>query len=568
MSYSKTFSMLRCYDVCCGGGGLSLGFSQVGAHIIGGIDIDPYAVQTCRKNLKLANWEQINLFDFVAKLRGDKNHVARQANVLLAGLPCQGFSIAGKGNPKDERNYLYVPLLEAVSTIVPDLVVFENVQGILHKRNSAVFQDIRGRFKALGYSVTYRVLNASAFGVAQLRWRLFLVASRPFPADLVFEALERQYQRVTVRQLLKGCPRKRPKPQIGHVFMQHGERVVEKLRYLRPGGPISYRRLDWGTPAFTIISGHRALPVHPSEPRAISPREAARLQGFPDSYLFAGAMSRQIEQVANATPPPVAKEIARAIAKAWSGHLRPKSQISLCLAEQVSDELLSPLGAVFTAYHSRHDDNFPWRNTTNAFHILLAEVLLQRTDRFKAAKVWKELVHTCASARKTSKLNGSDLQPVFKGVGIFSRAETIIELAQTITKFYGGRVPENRDELASLPGVGQYIASAVRVVAFGAQDFPVDSNAFRFVQRYFGIQVHGRKSEATAIRETMKRHVPEGKSREFLFGFLDFMSEICRHYQPDCNSCLLQDSCKSMRLAGQLDEVRPKQDQGTIVAMG
>jgi len=93
--------------------------------------------------------------------------------------------------------------------------------------------------------------------------------------------------------------------------MRHSQRVIDKIKSIAPGkGPISYRRLETDL-ARTLVAGHRALPVHPTLDRTISVREAARIQGFPDSYVFCGPRAEQPLQVANAVPPPVAFAIAR-----------------------------------------------------------------------------------------------------------------------------------------------------------------------------------------------------------------------------------------------------------------
>ena len=104
--------------------------------------------------------------------------------------------------------------------------------------------------------------------------------------------------------------------------MKHSRRVVAKIKAIRPGGgPISYRRLDVDV-ARTLVAGHRALPVHPIEHRAITVREAARIQGFPDTYFFCGPRSSQPLQVANAVPPALARAVAREL-RGFARSLRP-----------------------------------------------------------------------------------------------------------------------------------------------------------------------------------------------------------------------------------------------------
>ena len=101
------------------------------------------------------------------------------------------------------------------------------------------------------------------------------------------------------------------------------------------------------------------------------------------------------------------------------------------------------------------------------------------------------------------------------------------------------------DDLLRLPGVGIYIASAVRVFSFGKKDFPIDSNAFRFVSRYFGVTLHIKKSEARQLREFMTPLIPSERPREYVYGFLDFAATICRPREPRCKCCPLLRSCKS-----------------------
>src|SRR5439155_5690430 len=99
----------------------------------------------------------------------------------------------------------------------------------------------------------------------------------------------------------------------------HGPEVVRKIQKIKPGeGPISYRRLE-RSEARTLIAGHRALPVHPTQHRAISVREAATIQGFPRNYIFCGPRTEQPLQVANAVPPPLAEAVARTVLTCLKG---------------------------------------------------------------------------------------------------------------------------------------------------------------------------------------------------------------------------------------------------------
>jgi A/G-specific adenine glycosylase len=333
--------------------------------------------------------------------------------------------------------------------------------------------------------------------------------------------------------------------------MNHGARVRAKLRKLKPGGPISYRRLLWNQPAPTLVAGHRALPVHPSQPRAISVREAARLQGFDDSYLFEGSNSSQIIQVANAVPPPLAEAIARAVSRAGAHDSRVRGPLYQRLAARVTAGLQRRLTRTFRGIFHGGTRRFPWRRLRTPFRILITEILLQRTNAELAETVWRDVLRLVPTAKAAAVVDLRSLGALTRRIGIRSRARTIKELGTLILRRHNGRVPEAFDDLLRLPGVGLYIASAVRCVRFGQRDFPVDSNGFRFVSRYFGVRIRGKKSEARQIREFISELMPRENVAEYVYGFLDFAATVCRPLKPQCAKCPLCSTCKRYGVAAE-----------------
>ncbi|GEM_PF-545337 len=534
---------LKCYDVCCGAAVFSLGFQKAGFKILGGIDIDKHAIKTAKRNLPYANWRPQSIQELSKFLKRNTGHLIYSADVILAGLPCQGFSVAGNRDPDDKRNELFKYLLRIVKMVQPEFVVIENVQGLLSETNKKVFSKIVDGLKKLNYDVDHRLYDAANFGTPQHRKRVFIIASKGSKARFIFEGIRFEEERQNVRDALKGLPARRQIKKHNHTFMVHSSRVEKRIKEIRGTNIISYRRLKWNKPSLTIISGHNALPVHPKENRAISIREAARIQGIPDSFVFEGPRTEQTVQVANAVPFPMAFHTARAIKNSQLG-VPPNEG---ALYKRLSSRLNGTgdlLRKGFVAYYKKNGREFPWRKTANHHEILLTEALLQRTKGEMVNGQWKKIVNTSKLTGEGYRLNRRILQSAVRKLGIFSRADSIRNIFATLHQYFRNNVPQNFDELKNIPGVGNYIASAVRTFAFNIPDFPVDSNAFRFVQRFFGVDVTGKKSEARQIREFMNTIIDKRKPKEFVYGFLDFCAQICKPRNPNCHLCFLKEHCR------------------------
>jgi len=546
---TRPTSKLRCFDLCCGAGALSEGFRRAGAEILGGIDVDADALRTARTNHASGRWEQIPIEQLAKNLNQWRSHPVWEANTILAGLPCQGFSAAGNRDPDDPRNVLYRHLLKIVAKVRPSLVVAENVPGILAPPNRWALSSLERGLRRLGYDVAVRILCSVLFGVPQLRKRVFVVGISEGSADWVFECLRPKNDRVSVRAAFKGLPATKEIATLSHTFMNHGERVRAKLVRMKPRGPISYRRLVSNQPAPTLVAGHRALPVHPKQPRSITVREAARLQGFVDDYAFEGSRSSQIVQVANAVPPPLATTVANAALRTVPHRRRIFGPVFKQLAGHDSPEVRRRFTRTFISFYDQDGRSFPWRAITKPFPLLVTEILLQRTNGELACREWQKIIRLVPTAHAAANVDLRSLGSCIARLGIRSRAATIKRLGAWLLEIQKGRVPWHFDELLQIPGVGLYIASAVRVFAYGIPDFPVDSNAFRFVSRFFNVPFVGKKSEARQIREFMVRLVPAKRCREYVYGFLDFAAAICGPRKPSCDRCSLRSECRYPRSA-------------------
>lgn len=306
---------MKVISLFSGAGGMDIGFHAAGFEPAICVDNDAESCKTLRANTGWPIFEgDIREFSYVGSADG-----------VIGGPPCQGFSSAGKGNPDDPRNFLWKEYFRIVTQTKPEFIVLENVTGMLHAKNRKHLTELVSELEALGFIVNYGVLNAADFGVAQNRRRLFVVAGRGFAIELPKPSCSRAK---TVREAIGDLMRKKNAP--NHMPNQHADHVVRRWDRLGPGETDpNYRRarLDPDLPSTTIRAGgghgprgdHLAgfhPPIHYSLPRQLTVREAARLQGFPDSWIFQGSKTAQGRQVGNAVAPPVAEAVARSVIEA------------------------------------------------------------------------------------------------------------------------------------------------------------------------------------------------------------------------------------------------------------
>lgn len=307
---------LTSLEVCAGAGGQARGLELAGFGHAGVVEIDSDCCKTLALNRPTWRVHEADLNEFDAS-----NY--KGVDLFAGGLPCPPFSVAGKQlGPNDERN-LFPAALRIIDQVRPKAIMIENVRGFL----SAVFEDYRGFIKSelhkLGYETHWRLLNASDYGVPQLRPRVVIVALKhdikdsfewptpnPHDAPTVGEALydlmaERgwlgarrwQLQADDIAPTLVGGSKKHGGPDLGPT---RARKAWASLGV--NGGSIAEEAPDWdfvGMPRLTV-------------------RMAARIQGFDDSWQFYGKKTAAYRQVGNAFPPPVAKAVAKKISLAIS----------------------------------------------------------------------------------------------------------------------------------------------------------------------------------------------------------------------------------------------------------
>jgi DNA (cytosine-5)-methyltransferase 1 len=338
---------LRVVDLFCGVGGFSIGFENAGFDVILKADNNPHVAESVRANFPHSDFVHGDLSEAFTKRLIKKKVGSQKIDVLVGGPPCQGFSIYGKrrfmreGHGSDARNDLVFTFVNYAEMLDPDWVIMENVPGIESYADGAYVRSIVKRLQALGFTrVEYKVLNAADFGVPQLRRRFILIATRtnlvlPWPKPK-FHSDPKSWQKKhrSIAEVITDLTHVGDDCFDNHIFPKHHLIVSERYKFIKQGEKLNpsvlpgHLRLGMKTgkevkqyskvafrlhpdrPAPTMVPGHNAFPVHPTENRTLTIREVARIQTFPDHITFKGTVIERGLQVGNAFPPLLAQVIA------------------------------------------------------------------------------------------------------------------------------------------------------------------------------------------------------------------------------------------------------------------
>ena len=361
-------------DLFCGAGGFAVGCGFAGFSSVLGIDHFQPAMSTWIYNHPnaLGCLGDIRKIDpcKIQKMLAEKG--INKINLLTGGVPCQGFSLANrKHNDFDERNFLFLEYMKYVNVFKPDYIILENVSGMRSTAGGKFEKDIITSMEELGYTATVKLINAADFGVPQVRQRLVFVGVKKgqgfsekfvFPegsyaaisADAqmnMFEAGKKPYLTVfdaisdlpelanserkdqysldpitDYQKIMRGIDNQygiqKPDKLFNHEAPTHPDETIKKIANTIPGNPMYDKfkqriRLAYSNPSPTQLAGGIRPQFqfgHPTQPRGLTIRERARIQSFPDSYVFKGGITQERVQTGNAVPPlmiyAVAKEIA------------------------------------------------------------------------------------------------------------------------------------------------------------------------------------------------------------------------------------------------------------------
>lgn len=365
-------------DLFAGCGGLSLGFEMAGFSVPLAIEIDEWASETYKKNhpsTKVITEDITKILDLLTLLPKNISTV----DGIIGGPPCQGFSLSGNRDKNDPRNSLFMEFVRFVKFFKPRFFVMENVTGILSmktKKGDNVSKLIKEEFNSAGYTLENFILNAAEFGVPQNRIRVFFIGLRN---DILYDKEKIRPKgflfgdhQLTIADAIMDLPqidagkgtdiaeyttcafnkyqewaRKNSSAVHNHVAMKHTERLIKRFEQIKFGQSVAdvakeYQQRKRGEadkisgkvysqnnmrpypdkPSPTIPASFQSNFIHPYLNRNYTAREGARLQSFPDSYVFCGKRTTmsweknlsQYQQIGNAVPPLLAKAIAKSIA--------------------------------------------------------------------------------------------------------------------------------------------------------------------------------------------------------------------------------------------------------------
>lgn len=349
---------IKVVDLFCGVGGLSYGFAKDdNFQIIAANEILPNMAKAYELNHPTVKVYCKDIKDFgICDLTKDFNLKEGDIDIVVGGPPCQAYSTVGKRIIDDPRGKLFQEYYRVLKEINPKIFIFENVRGLLSMQCGQLFETIISLFKSLNYNISYKVLNSADYGVPQVRERVFIVGTKlnnsfiyPNSTHENKESISTLFQNLkpylTIAEAIGDLPfiksgeesfvyetapqnifqemmrKNAPRKLMDHNAPNNNEKLVKIMEQLPDGGtpfdlpenmrPKSgfantYCRLWWNRPSTTITrnfstpSSSRC--IHPKAPRPLTTREGARIQCFPDDYVFCGSRSDRNLQIGNAVP--------------------------------------------------------------------------------------------------------------------------------------------------------------------------------------------------------------------------------------------------------------------------
>lgn len=320
----KSFNSI---DLFCGAGGLSYGFKKAGFNTLFAVEFNETYAQTYK-----ANFPEVDLYCEDIKSISDSQIKSLSkkydVDIIIGGPPCQGFSLAGNIGRQfldDERNRLFLEYYRFVKIIKPRMFVLENVAAMVTHNKGKTIKEIENKFKDIGYQIRCQVLNAVNYKVPQERRRVFIVGTQ---IGLNFEYPKWSDCIITVKDAIGDLPVLHSGEQSDiplHNAMKHSAQMLEKMSYVKDGGnrndiPVSIRpvsgdirkyiRYNSNKPSFCVTGDMRKI-FHYDQNRALTCRELARLQTFPDDYEFCGSTLEIQQQIGNAVPCNLAYAVAK-----------------------------------------------------------------------------------------------------------------------------------------------------------------------------------------------------------------------------------------------------------------
>lgn len=323
-------------DLFCGAGGLSLGFDTAGFENVFAVELNPDFAKTYERNFPTHHL-MIEDVKNITDVKIEELTREHEVDVIIGGPPCQGFSIAGnigRSFIEDERNKLFKEFVRFVHFIKPKMFVMENVAAMATHLKGKTMKTIVEAFEKAGdgYDVCWKVLNSVNYGVAQERRRTVIVGIRK-DLHTSFQYPKMLEKVVTIKDAIGDLPPLKSGEGCeipNHIAMKHSSQMLEKMSYVKDGGdrydipedirPKSgdirkYIRYNSQKPSVCVTGDMRKI-FHYEQNRALTARELARIQSFPDDFVFEGTSIQIQQQIGNAVPPKLAYQIALQVEEA------------------------------------------------------------------------------------------------------------------------------------------------------------------------------------------------------------------------------------------------------------
>ena len=578
-------------DLFCGAGGLSLGLEEGGFSVVAAADSDAASTETHAANIQGLTWtgDLSSPAEFLHQL---DDWGIESVDLLAGGPPCQPFSMAGTSKigdlvrrgsrpAHDERADLWQSFFSIADRLNPRAMLFENVPNFAQAQGGALLIALMDELGNRGYRVHVQVLEAWRYRVPQHRSRLFVIG---ITGDGNFEWPKPRGRRPTVGQAIGDLPviqadardevqfyegpptsmlarllRRGLRGTETRLIRDHVTRSVrpddaEIYGLLKPGDTYQdvpehlrryrsdifndkYLRLSFDDLSRTITA-HIAKDgywyIHPREDRTLSIREAARIQTFPDRFRFAGHPSNRYQQIGNAVPPMLASAIASSVHSALEDKNINTGTANRHLTGRVSfrDDLFG--------WFKQNKREFLWRRTNlNSWQILLLEMCLHRTKAEQVARVADELL-SLGETPGSFLDNAEILAPALASLGLHWRSVNLVSAAEFVKDRLGGQVPANWQELIAIPGVGDYIASAVLCFAFDRPSVLMDANTVRIARRLLGDPNQPNWLLRLSLRELAGHR---GADVQWNQALLDLGALICTARAPKCGDCPVRGCC-------------------------
>ena len=566
--------------------------------MVAAADSDPVAMESHAANIQGLTWvgDLSDPSDFLSQM--EEWGIGR-VDLLAGGPPCQPFSRAGTSKighlvrsgvrrPHDERANLWRSFFTVMDHLQPGAVLFENVPDFATAQGGASLIALADELRARDYDPHVRVLGAWKYGVPQHRSRLFVVG---VSSGLHFEWPEGNEERPTLWQAIGDLPvveanirdevqayANHPKSELGKKLRQglpdEETRLVRDhiTRAVRSDDAEIYRRMRQGDGYLDVpehlrryrsdifndkyfrlscdglsrtITAHIAKDgywyIHPRQDRTLSIREAARIQTFPDRFRFAGYPSSRYRQIGNAVPPMLSSAIGSCVRDA----LRCTSSGEESSGS--SDPRVSGFREDLLTWFDVKRRSFVWRERElNPWQVLMLEMCLHRTRAEQVERVAKNLI-THGATPSEFLANIEILQPELDTLGLRWRVDNLRAAAAHVKDELKGQVPDSWQELMTIPGVGDYIASAVLCFAFGRPSVLMDTNTRRIARRVRGEDIkHPDWQLRLHLHELAGR---DGPNIEWNQALLDFGALVCKARVPACGECPVQKHCSVGRQA-------------------